>query len=238
MIACTCAVCRSLDFRDQRLRTSIHVATDALSLVVDTGPDFRQQMLRAGVGHLDAVLFTHAHKDHTAGLDDVRAYNHLQQADMPVYGRAAVLAQLRQEYAYVFAEKKYPGIPQLTLHEIDEQPFCVGDQRVVPVAVSHYQLPVLGFRFGDFTYITDANHIGPEELDKVRGSRFVVLNALRQTPHISHFSLDEAVALLTELCPEKGYLTHISHLMGTHREVSAQLPDFVELAYDGLTIEC
>lgn len=238
MIGCDCPVCRSLDPRDQRLRVSVHLAVEGRSLVVDTGPDFRQQMLRARINHLDAVLFTHAHKDHTAGLDDIRAFNFRQQQEMPVYAEPRVIKQLKQEFAYIFEEQKYPGVPQVRLHPIesDSQPFDVLGLPVQPLPVLHYRLPVLGFRVGGLAYLTDANFIAPETMALLRGADTIVLNALRREPHISHFSLGQAVEILEDLRPRRAYLTHISHQLGRHREVEAGLPPFIRLAYDGLRL--
>ena len=236
VIACRCAVCLSLDYRDKRLRTSVLIEQHNTSFVIDTGPDFRQQMLRERVSKLDAVVFTHSHKDHTAGLDDVRAFNHLQKRDMPVYGDKRVLDALQKEFSYVFSEHKYPGIPSLELHEVKNASFVIGDATLLPIEVMHYKLPVFGYRIGDFTYITDANYISEEEKEKIKGSKVIVLNALHKDPHISHFNLEQAIALLTELQPEKAYLIHLSHLMGLHSQVSKELPDFIEIAYDGLQL--
>lgn len=237
VIGCTCAVCQSLDFRDKRLRTSIHLNIDGNSLVFDTGPDFRQQMLRERIAKLDAIVFTHEHKDHTAGLDDVRAYNFRQQKDMPIYAHARVIKQLKQEFAYAFAEHKYPGVPLLEVHEIGNEAFNIGDTSLLPVQVFHYKLPVFGFRIKDFSYITDANAIQEEEKQKIRGSKVLVLNALQQQPHISHFTLEEAIAMARELEAEQTYLIHMSHRMGLHEEVTRQLPGGISLAYDGLKLE-
>ncbi|MCU0419674.1 MAG: MBL fold metallo-hydrolase [Cyclobacteriaceae bacterium] len=236
VIACTCEVCRSLDFRDKRLRTSIHMQAAAVSLVVDTGPDFRQQMLREGIDRLDAVLFTHSHKDHTAGLDDVRAYNFKQQMDMPVYGAAPLLSQLKKEYYYAFEPKKYPGIPQLALHEINEDPFVVRGLAIQPLPVMHLHMPVLGFRLGNFSYITDANQIPDDTLHRLKGTEVLVLNALQREKHLSHFNLEEAIDMAKTINAPRTYFTHISHKLGTHREVSRQLPAGIQLAYDGLRI--
>ena len=236
VIACDCAVCHSLDFRDKRLRVSVHLEVNGKSLLIDAGPDFRQQALRERIRELHAILFTHEHKDHTAGLDDVRAYNFRQGTHMPLYGRRQVLDQLQREYAYIFSDMRYPGIPQVSLHEIDNQPFRVEGIEVTPIEVRHYHLPVFGFRIGDFTYLTDANYIAPAELDKVRGSRVVVLNALQTEPHLSHYTLAEALAVLEDLRPDRAYLTHASHKLGLHREVEQRLPPFVQLAYDGLKV--
>jgi phosphoribosyl 1,2-cyclic phosphate phosphodiesterase len=228
----------SLDFQDKRLRSSIHVEWNDVSLVVDTGPDFRQQMLANRIKRLDAVLFTHEHKDHTAGLDDIRSYNFMQQLDMPIYARQPVLEQLKREFAYIFADKKYPGVPMVELHPIENAPFNVHGLEILPIDVMHHRMPVFGFRFGDFTYITDAKSISPEEMEKIRGSKIVVLNALQLSAHISHFTLEESLNIIEELNPEKAYLTHISHKLGRHRDVRKLLPDNVELAWDGLQLIC
>ena len=237
VIGCTCLVCRSVDYRDKRLRVSVHLQVEGKSIIIDAGPDFRQQVLRERVTTLDALVFTHEHKDHTAGLDDIRAYNFSQNKDMPIYGEKRVLDQLKQEFSYIFSDFKYPGIPQVQLHAITNAPFEVESVLFTPIRVMHYKLPIFGYRIGDFTYITDANFISEEEKDKVRGSKVIVLNALREEPHISHFSLQQAIDLLQELKPERAYLTHISHLLGQHREVEPKLPDFIHLAYDGLQLE-
>jgi len=237
VIGCTCQVCRSVDYRDKRLRVSVHLQVEGKSIIIDAGPDFRQQVLRERIRTLDALVFTHEHKDHTAGLDDIRAYNFSQNIDMPIYGEERVLEQLKLEFAYIFADFKYPGIPQVQLHPITNAPFEVEGIPFIPIRVKHYRLPIFGYRVGDFTYITDANFISEEEKDKVRGSKVIVLNALREEPHISHFSLQQAIDLLQELKPEQAYLTHISHLLGQHREVEPRLPDFIHLAYDGLQLE-
>jgi len=237
VIACHCEVCNSLDFRDKRLRTSIHVEIDGNSFIIDSGPDFRQQVLREGIEKLDALIFTHAHKDHTAGMDDVRSFNFLQKRSMPVYGTLDVLDQLKREFSYIFAAHTYPGIPKIDLHEINKDTsFEVNGVSIIPIEVMHYKLPVLGFRFGDFTYITDANYISDNEKLKIKGSKVLVVNALQKEDHISHFNLKEAIALIEELKPEKAYLTHISHRMGMHSRVGSELPESVYLAYDGLKI--
>lgn len=236
VIGCDCDVCQSLDYRDKRLRTSVHLEVDDQSFVIDTGPDFRQQMLRERMQRLDFVLFTHSHKDHTAGLDDVRAFNFKQGMDMPLYGTAQVLKQLRTEYYYAFLEKKYPGTPQLQLNEIDEQPFRVNGLEITPLAVTHMHMPVLGFRVGDFSYITDANHIPEATLKRLKGTKVLVLNALQKESHISHFNLDEAIAMAGKIGANKTYFTHISHKLGLHKEVASELPENVELATDGLVI--
>lgn len=237
IIGCTCPVCTSFEVKDKRLRSSIHVEVNGLSIVVDTGPDFRQQMLRSGTTRLDAVVFTHGHKDHTAGFDDIRAFNYVQKRDMEVYCDKYVEEILKKDFDYVFAAIKYPGVPQANLNIIDNSPFQINNTLITPIEVMHYKMPVLGFRFGDFTYITDANFISEEEKKKIKGSKVLVLNALRKEEHISHFTLDQAIALARELQVEKTYLTHISHQMGKHEDVSRELPNGVELSYDGLKIE-
>jgi len=237
VIGCSCPVCQSLDPHDKRLRTSIMLETQGKTFVIDTGPDFRQQMLRHHVQQLDAVLFSHEHKDHTAGLDDIRAFNFKQQKDMPVYAHPRVQESLKREFAYIFAAVKYPGIPQVELHDLHNAPITIEGVDFIPIEVMHYKLPVLGFRIGDFTYITDAKTIAPEEKEKIKGSKVLVLNALQHTKHLSHLTLDEALELAEEMGAETTYFTHISHRLGLHRDVEMELPDNVELAYDGLVLE-
>jgi phosphoribosyl 1,2-cyclic phosphate phosphodiesterase len=236
VIGCTCEVCRSIDFRDKRLRTSILIEISDQSFIIDTGPDFRQQMLREQVRRIDAVIFTHAHRDHTAGLDDVRAYNFMQQMDMPVYGTPQVLEQLKIEYAYAFAKEYYPGIPRLTLNPIDGTSFSVNGISFIPLPVMHLQMPVLGFRVENFSYITDANYIPPETIEKLKGTETLVLNALQREQHISHFNLSEALAMVETIKPAHTYFTHISHKLGLHADVAKELPDHVSLAFDGLQL--
>jgi phosphoribosyl 1,2-cyclic phosphate phosphodiesterase len=214
----------------------MHIETQGKSFIIDTGPDFRQQILRAGIQRVDAVLYTHEHKDHTAGMDDIRGFNYAQKSSIPLYAQAPVIDQLKREFAYAFAEDKYPGVPEIEVHEIANQPFDIAGVSIIPILVKHYFLDVLGFRFGDFTYITDANFIADEELEKVKGSKVLVINALRKTTHISHFTLDEALEVIDKIKPEKAYITHISHMMGLHAEVEKELPPHVHLAYDGLTL--
>jgi phosphoribosyl 1,2-cyclic phosphate phosphodiesterase len=238
VIACDCEVCSSTDRHDKRLRVSVLVEAQGKAIVIDSGPDFRYQMLRAGVKHLDAILFTHEHKDHVAGLDDVRAFNYKQQSEINVYAHQRVQEALKQEFHYIFSKAKYPGIPRLELHEIKPaEPFDVSGVKVIPISVMHYKLPVFGFRIGDFTYITDAKTISVEDKLKIKGSKVLVINALQKEEHISHLTFSEALELAKEIDAEVTYLTHISHRLGTHSEVSAELPEGVYLAYDGLEVE-
>jgi len=237
MIACNCEVCRSPEKENKRLRTSILVESATTTIVVDTTPDFRYQMLRANVKKLDAVLFTHSHKDHIAGMDDVRAYNFFQRKPMQVFANQMTIEALMREFFYVFTEKKYPGVPDIRLNTIDMEPFAIGDITIIPILVWHLNMPVYGFRFGSFTYITDANKIEEEEKEKIHGTNVIVLNALRQEKHISHFSLPEAVELAKELKIPTAYFTHISHQMGLHRNINKCLPKGMQLSYDGLIVE-
>ncbi len=237
VIGCRCPVCISLDFRDKRLRTSIHITVDQQSIVVDTGPDFRQQMLRENISRLDAIVFTHAHRDHTAGLDDVRPFNFMQQMDIPVFGTSPTLDQLRIEYAYAFHPNAYPGLPRLTLKEINEDAFTINGTSILPLPVMHLKLPVMGFRIGDFSYITDANFISDATLERLKGTDVLVLNALQREPHVSHFSLGEALKMVEIISPKRAFLTHISHKLGVHAVVQKELPANVTLAFDGLQLE-
>jgi phosphoribosyl 1,2-cyclic phosphate phosphodiesterase len=236
MIACECPVCTSADKRDNRLRSSILVQSATTTLVVDTTPDFRYQMLRAKVKQLDAIIFTHPHKDHIAGLDDVRAYNFFSRRPMEVFANEMTQEVIIREFPYAFADTKYPGVPEIRLNTIAFDEFMVGDIPVQPILVWHMKMPVLGFRFGDFTYITDANRIEAAEKQKIRGSKVIVLNALRKEAHISHFTLDEAVAIAKELEIPRAYFTHISHQLGRHADINNELPAGIELAYDGLVL--
>lgn len=237
VIGCSCEVCRSVDFRDKRFRVSVIFEVHGKRIVIDTGPDFRQQMLRERLDKVDAVLFTHQHKDHTAGLDDIRPINHRHKMDMPIYGTEEVLGQIQREFAYIFENVTYPGIPKVVLNRIENKPFFVQDILVQPIEVMHYKLPVLGFRIGDITYITDANYISDKEKEKIKGSKVLIVNALQIQPHISHFTLAEAIQLAQELGVEQTYFTHISHTMGLHSEVTKLLPAGIALAYDGLVLE-
>ncbi|MBX9732772.1 MAG: MBL fold metallo-hydrolase [Chitinophagaceae bacterium] len=235
MIACNCAVCSSTNKKDKRLRSSILVRSESTTLVVDTTPDFRYQMLRAGIQRLDAVIFTHPHKDHLAGLDDIRAFNYFMKKPMPLFVNDITAAAIQREYSYAFSEEKYPGVPQINLQYINDlDSFMVGDIPVLPIAVMHSKMTVLGFRFGDFTYITDANFIDEVEKEKIKGSKVLVLNALRKEDHVSHFTLAQAVALGEELAIPKVYFTHISHQLGLHNSINDELPVNMQLAFDQL----
>ena len=236
MIACGCEVCTSKDEKDKRLRSSILVQSKNTTLVVDTTPDFRTQMLRANVKTLNAVLFTHPHKDHVAGLDDIKAYNFFQQKPMDVYANKMTQETLFREFPYIFASEKYPGVPSVELHSISLEPFVIGDIPIIPIQVYHLKMPVMAFRFGGFTYITDANKIDDVEKEKIKGSKIIVVNALRKSQHISHFTLQQAIDLVKELEIPEAYFTHISHQLGRHHEISTELPDGIHLAYDGLQL--
>lgn len=237
MIACDCPVCASTDPKDKRLRSSILVQSATTTLVVDTTPDFRYQMLRENVRQLDAVLFTHPHKDHTAGLDDVRAFNFFSGKNMEVYANSLTEEAIKREFGYAFSDKKYPGVPAINLNTINGEPFFVGDIHVEPIRVWHLKMPVLGFRFNKFTYITDANRIEASEKARIRGSEILVLNALRKQKHISHFTLGEAIDLVQELGIPQAWFTHISHQLGKHAEINEELPDGIQLAYDRLQLQ-
>lgn len=232
MIACACSVCASTDPRDKRLRSSILIESETTKIVVDTTPDFRYQMLRSEVTSLDAILFTHPHKDHIAGLDDIRAYNYFQNQPMKVFANELTQTALKKEFSYIFSDFKYPGIPDIDLIDINGEGFLIGDIPVIPFNVWHLKMPVLGFRFGDFTYITDANKIDEADKEIIKGSKAIVLNALRHEKHISHFNIQEAVELVQELRIPEAYFTHISHQLGKHQDINPLLPPGIQLAYD------
>lgn len=236
MIACPCDVCKSTDQRDKRLRTAALIEVNGLNICIDTGPDFRTQILREKITRMDAILYTHQHKDHIAGLDDIRGFNYFQQEPMHLYASQEVMYTIKTEFAYIFSEIKYPGIPEVDLHLVDEDIFYIHNIPVTPIHVMHYRLPILGYRIGDITYITDANYISEVEKDKIRGSKILVLNALRQETHISHFSLREAIALAQELEIPQTFLTHISHQLGKYSDIEPTLPVGINLAYDGLQV--
>lgn len=237
LIACQCPVCKSTNAKDKRLRSSILIQHNDLNIVIDSGPDFRQQMLREDLRHLDAIIYTHEHKDHTAGLDDIRGFNFAMERPIDLFLSESVERGLRQEFAYVFAEHRYPGIPEVNLNRITNAPFLVSGLQFTPIEIMHLKLPIFGFRIGDFTYITDMKSITAEEKEKVKGSKVLVVNALRREEHVSHITFDQAIAFAEEIKPEKAYFTHISHQLGLHDEVMQELPPYIELAYDGLKIE-
>lgn len=236
VIACPCAICQSTDPRDKRLRTSILVEDEHTTLVIDSGPDFRQQLLRAEVKKLDGLVFTHEHKDHIAGMDDIRAFNYIQSLPVDIYATERVQEALKREFHYAFEDFKYPGVPELNLHTITEKPFKVGTIQLRPIPVLHYRLTVFGFRIGDFSYITDAKTISPEGMEVIRDSEVLVLNALRREQHVSHFTLEEALDVIREVKPKKAYLIHLSHQMGKHADLEKELPEGVECAFDGLEL--
>ena len=236
MVACGCDVCHSPDHHDKRLRSSILVQSGKTTFVVDTTPDFRYQMLRTHTNHLDGVLFTHPHKDHIAGLDDIRAYNFISRKPMNIYANSLTEQAVRREFYYAFSEVKFTGVPELNMITIDDTPFYIGEIPIQPIQVMHHKMPVLGFRFGDFTYITDANRIDEAEKEKIKGSKMLVLNALRRETHISHFTLAEAISMAQELEVPEVYFTHISHQLGKHEAVNRELPPHMRLAYDGLKL--
>lgn len=236
IIACDCAVCQSTDAKDKRLRSSVLIETMGKTFVIDTGPDFRYQMLRANVKDLDAVLFTHEHKDHIAGFDDIRPFNFIHKKKIDVYASARVQEAIRREFAYIFSDTKYPGIPEINLHEITNDAVLIKGVNVQPIEVRHHRLPVLGFRIGDFSYITDANFISAKEKEKIKGSKVLVLNALRHEEHLSHFTFQEAIDLAKELEVPQTYFTHISHQLGLHEQMEKLVPEGINLAYDGLIV--
>lgn len=237
VIGCKCEVCKSRDSRDKRLRTSALISTEGTNILIDAGPDFRQQMLREDISSIDAILFTHEHKDHVGGLDDVRAFNFMSKSAMEVYAEQRVQEALRKEYSYIFADKPYPGVPKLHLNTIDNDSFEINGIKITPIRIMHYHLPILGFRIGNLTYITDASYIPDEEKHKIHGSKYLVINALRTEKHISHFNIQEALQIINECAPRSAYLTHMSHHIGKHEEMLNILPKNVQPAFDGLRVE-
>ena len=238
VIACDCEVCHSTDPKDERFRASIMISYDNENFVIDSGPDFRQQMLANNVKSLRAIVYTHEHKDHLAGMDDVRAFNYREQRDMELFCSEAVEEALRRDFHYVFSGNRYPGIPTVKLNRIENKPFLLPNGPLLtPIEVMHYKMPVFGFRLDDFTYITDAKTISSKEKEKVKGTKILIVNALHRSEHLSHFNLEEALAFIAEINPERAYLTHVSHLFGKHQEIEASLPPNVFVAYDGMTIQ-
>lgn len=237
VIACKCKTCKSDDEKDKRLRSSILVQLHDKNFVIDAGPDFRYQLLRSAVTKIDGIFITHGHKDHVGGLDDIRALNYYQNTAINVYANKSAIPDLKREFHYAFEDNKYPGTPAINLIQIANLPFIVSDIKIQSIKVQHQNKPVFGFRINKFTYITDANYISNSELKKIAGSDVIVINALKHEKHTSHFNLEEAIQILNKLKPRKAYLTHISHLMGLHKEISKNLPDFIELAYDNLQLD-
>ena len=235
VIGCQCLVCNSVDFKNQRTRCSLMFQTKGKNIVIDIGTDFRQQILRERITRVDAVLVTHEHKDHTAGLDDIRPFNFMHKMDMPVFARKSVCDQLRLEYSYIFKKDPYPGAPRVVLNEIINSPFSIDELiEVKPIEGLHYKLLVFGFRIENFTYITDMNEISEKEVEKLKGTEVLVINALQKENHPSHFTLDEALSIIKKIDPKQAFLTHLSHRMGLHEEVEKTLPHNVKIAFDGL----
>lgn len=236
MIGCGCEVCKSTDPRDKRLRSSVFVEYQGLQLLVDAGPDFRQQMLSAGISGVDAILLTHNHKDHTGGLDDIRAFNYHEEKPTRIYCEKYVEETLKMEYSYAFAEKKYPGAPDFDVHLIDENPFMIDNVEIIPIRGMHYKLPVLGYRFGNIAYCTDMNCIPEEEFAKLQGLEHFIINCVKRGNHISHFSLEGAIETAEKVGAKHSWLTHLSHRLPAYAELSAELPENIHPAYDGLEI--
>ena len=236
VIACPCEVCHSKSAKDKRLRTSVMIQSNDVTIVIDAGPDFRYQMLRNKVKKLDAILITHSHKDHIAGIDDVRSFNYVQKRPMDIYASNGDQAAIVQEFSYAFKEHSYPGVPEINLHD-NANEILINGLKIKSLPVLHMKMEVYGYRIGDFAYITDTNYIPAEVMHQLLDCNVIVLNALRKEPHISHYNLEEAIKVLEFLRPQKAYLTHISHLIGFHEEVNKELPDFIELAYDGLVLD-
>lgn len=256
MIGCECHVCKSTDIRDNRLRSSALIEHDGFKILIDCGPDFRQQMLREGIKDVDAVLLTHQHKDHTGGLDDIRAFNYFRHEAFPIYAEKIVQESLKMEYAYAFSDYKYPGVPEYDLRTITQEPFNIikkwengnpDNLLITPIRVMHSRLPILGFRIGDLAYITDASSIPEDEFAKLTELNTLVINCVREEKHMSHFSLDEALENAWRINAKKTYLTHLSHQIGTHNELcnkikqrrlsgKVKMPAYVEPAYDGLKL--
>ena len=236
VVACNCEVCLSSNSKDNRLRSSVMIQVDGLNLVIDTGPDFRQQMLREKVMKVDSILFTHHHKDHVAGMDDIRAFNYKSKKDMPIYCNQTTGDALKLEFPYIFSALNYPGIPKVAINIIDNEPFTIEETIITPIKVLHYKLPVFGFRIKNFVYLTDVSEISEIEKEKMKGADLIILDALRKKSHVSHFNLEQALDLLKELNPKQALLTHISHFMGLNDNINKELPDHINLAYDGQVV--
>lgn len=246
IIGCSCKVCKSENPKDKRLRSSALIEYLGFKILIDAGPDFRQQLLRADIKDLDAILLTHEHKDHTGGLDDVRALNYINGKALPIYCEERVLRSLEREYSYAFEENRYPGVPEFDIRLIDKEKFTIRRENgkshlqgieILPIRVYHYKLPIFGYRIGDIAYITDANNIDDESFELLKGVKILVVNTVRHTKHISHFSLAEAIEVAKRVGAERTFLTHLSHQIGTHEELSSELPLGVYVAYDGLSVE-
>jgi len=237
VVACSCEVCSSTNIFDKRLRSSVYIEDNNKSFIIDTGPDFRQQLLVNNIKKLDYILFTHEHRDHISGLDDIRSFNWLNNKPMDIYAEERVINMIKSEYYYAFKDEKYPGIPEINPIVIKNNPFIVNDLNIIPIRGYHHKLPVLGFRLNNLTYITDMNYIEDVELNKIKGTKILIINALRKEKHISHFNLEEAINIINIVKPETAYLTHISHLMGFHNNLLANLPHNIKPAYDNLSIE-
>lgn len=236
VISCKCPVCTSADNRDARLRTSILIHVDNNNIVIDSGPDFRQQMLSNHVDDISAIVFTHEHKDHVAGLDDVRPYNFIHKKHINVYAEARVQKALRREFAYIFSEDRYPGLPQIKMHLITRHPFRIGTTKIIPIRAYHYRLPIFGYRIQNFAYLTDIKTVPEEEKAKLLGLDVLVITSLQKEQHVSHMNLEESLAFIKEIKPKKTYLTHLSHQFGLHAEEEPKLPKNVFIAYDGLRV--
>ena len=234
LIGCDCEVCTSTNPKNKRLRTSIKISSATTTVVIDTTPDFRYQMLRTNTTQIDAVVFTHPHRDHYAGLDDIRPFNYFSQKSMAIYANTLTQVAIKRDFYYAFEKDKDAGLPEMILHTIDKDPFAIGDIPFTPIQVMHREMPVLGFRMGDFTYITDANFIPEMEMEKIKGSKVLILNALRKQTHPTHYNLEQALAVVANLDIPTVYFTHFSHQIGLHDEVEAFLPKGIHLAYDGL----
>ena len=237
VIGCKCPVCRSNDKRDRRLRTSLYVKNDDVAIVIDTGPDFRTQMLDNEIEQLDAVLITHPHKDHLAGLDDIKPFTWINKKPFPIYGNKYSIDAVKTEFSYAFEKFCYPGTPAFDIHEIEKEPFTINTTQIIPIPLLHYKLPILGFRIENMAYITDASAIPEDSFSLLKNLNILIINALRIKPHIAHFSLNEALQMIATIAPQKAFLTHVGHDLGLYKEVSARLPENVCLAFDGLNVE-